>query len=872
MQRKKTGKRTRNKNVKPIIKQQNVEAYKLGMRLMHEYHEQAAGLTENAALSLLAKAKASFKQAGEENETTIAIAEAHFRQAQICEEQIKILTKINDSASEKKISKLYEEIQDCFESYQGYSEEKKYLQPTKEIDYKVFGDTIQWLIRLLALSKADSEKFDPAYNTDVVFAIFSILDHIQSNDARYFPILCLAANAIIDSIEDDSVNLSGNLTTITEACLRAVLFGNRESLSLLIGLYEKLDGNNEYKKQSQNIYNALRAIEKDLEGKEKGHLIDLELIRKLLISLNVYFKLKFSDTASNVQVNNMVCFELMTHINASELGHGYDIKYLSDLQNLINYFYKPYEIETVRLDKAKKELYLQVLSKKIEELKEFEQKKLNDALKEEKKPKNIGEKEQHKSAGARRKRHKPRKDRHYSLSLKGNHPVYEALKSQRTKTDELEEEQQSNSFYTSLADMQLNSLKVDLPTTITSVLNCFEHAFLVGSQARERICAQGRNSREIEVEMAKRDVDVVVLGEAPDKDYFDIVIQGHSHRFVRCKFENRHNLFQNRELKMDICFTGKVQSIEQSLVENAKIRDFTVNAFYIKADGSILRPSKRSVTDLYNLTIRLLGDPDVLFKHSPDCCLRYLTLLGMGYKGTIPPEQLKKYYQYTFSDPTKDVLEPHVDYLNRERLFSRLIKMLTKGYAANTLNAMREYEVIDHIFPGINENNINWLIAEFAKEDKLFEKHMYSKLNQGYEICRSTSQFRLFALFILARIKSDLDYGLDISKNNLSEHVERVIEDFNFPTTIKEKMSVNESLISLITSELNLKSVESNTNVYEKEMEKEIEKPSPTPINRKTKKNKKSPLLQHSFLMNNNTNAPADSLLPAQLNVQKSII
>ena len=121
--------------------------------------------------------------------------------------------------------------------------------------------------------------------------------------------------------------------------------------------------------------------------------------------------------------------------------------------------------------------------------------------------------------------------------------------------------------------------------------------------------------------------------------------------------------------------------------EDAKRRDFTVNALYYTTDGFRLLDFNRGLQDLKSKQIRIIGDPRERYKEDP---VRMLRAIRFSAKlGFSIEENTKK---------PIDELAYLLDSISSARLFDETIKLMTGGHALTTFTMLREFQLGTFLF------------------------------------------------------------------------------------------------------------------------------------------------------------------------------
>ncbi len=168
--------------------------------------------------------------------------------------------------------------------------------------------------------------------------------------------------------------------------------------------------------------------------------------------------------------------------------------------------------------------------------------------------------------------------------------------------------------------------------------------------------------------------------------------------------------------------------------EDAKRRDFTVNALMYDPTTETLRDYVGGYEDLKIRRLALIGDPKTRYREDPVRLLRairFKTKLGM-----------------VFDDDTLEpirAMAPLLQNIPPARLFDEILKLFLSGQAWDTYQALVEYSLWDQLFPNLFSNP--------AHPPPLVEqglKNTDARVAQDQPV---TPGF-LFALFLWSRVQS----------------------------------------------------------------------------------------------------------------------
>jgi len=176
------------------------------------------------------------------------------------------------------------------------------------------------------------------------------------------------------------------------------------------------------------------------------------------------------------------------------------------------------------------------------------------------------------------------------------------------------------------------------------------------------------------------------------------------------------------------------------ITSDAARRDFTVNALYYNSGNGELLDFGNSLKDLKNRTMRVIGNPDARYKEDP---VRLLRAIRFAAK-----------LGFNIESNSERPIREHADYLSHvpsARLFEEVLKLFTNGSATATLNLLREYELLQFLFPSLdyclkrgNETDNNLVNHAAANTDK--------RIRQGKRI---TPAF-IYAAFLWPALRANM--------------------------------------------------------------------------------------------------------------------
>ncbi|MEP5763397.1 MAG: polynucleotide adenylyltransferase PcnB [Halieaceae bacterium] len=125
-----------------------------------------------------------------------------------------------------------------------------------------------------------------------------------------------------------------------------------------------------------------------------------------------------------------------------------------------------------------------------------------------------------------------------------------------------------------------------------------------------------------------------------------------------------------------------------SLEEDAARRDFTVNALYYCSDDFCVYDYVDGLRDLEHKEIRIIGDAEQRYREDPVRMLRAVRFAA----------KLDFNIAESTSEPIPD-LAYMLEAVPAARLFDEILKLFMAGQALRTFTLLREYELLEHLFP-----------------------------------------------------------------------------------------------------------------------------------------------------------------------------
>lgn len=203
----------------------------------------------------------------------------------------------------------------------------------------------------------------------------------------------------------------------------------------------------------------------------------------------------------------------------------------------------------------------------------------------------------------------------------------------------------------------------------------------VGGAVRD--CLLGKPVADVDMATTHMPDEVVRL---LDKSDFKVIPTGMAHGTVTVVMGD-----ESREittLRVDEETDGRHANVAftDSWIEDAKRRDFTVNAIYMDLEGELYDPCG-GLADIEARRIRFIGDAAMRIREDGLRILRFYRFSAL-YADDIDPD----------GQSACQALAPQVRALSAERIASELFKLLAAEDAAKPLLAMKQADIFSYIF------------------------------------------------------------------------------------------------------------------------------------------------------------------------------
>lgn len=232
----------------------------------------------------------------------------------------------------------------------------------------------------------------------------------------------------------------------------------------------------------------------------------------------------------------------------------------------------------------------------------------------------------------------------------------------------------------------LDWLKSSPVSTIWNVLVAEgAKVFFVGGCVRDTI--QGRQVNDIDIATDALPSEVIKLGKRAG---FKVLEAGLSHGSIT--LISNGDYFEVTTFRSDLTTDGRHSQVEFStnIEEDAKRRDFTMNAIYMTIDGEIIDPIL-GWEDLVNGHVRFIGNPEERIREDYLRILRYFRFL------TIYEADKNRVSAAALDACSR--LKSGLKKLSNERIWQELQKILSYNDCIFALQKMESCGVLEEILP-----------------------------------------------------------------------------------------------------------------------------------------------------------------------------
>lgn len=168
--------------------------------------------------------------------------------------------------------------------------------------------------------------------------------------------------------------------------------------------------------------------------------------------------------------------------------------------------------------------------------------------------------------------------------------------------------------------------------------------------------------------------------------------------------------YEITSLRRDVVTDGRraVIAFTQDWAEDAQRRDFTVNALYADADGTIFDPTEQGMIDIEARRFRFVGDADARVREDYLRILRLFRFVAWYGQGTTITKAA-----LTACRENRSGLKS----LSAERVWSELKKLLRARDPVRSVRIMLQQDILETVLPeATNTDGLSRLVALEARE------------------------------------------------------------------------------------------------------------------------------------------------------------
>lgn len=225
----------------------------------------------------------------------------------------------------------------------------------------------------------------------------------------------------------------------------------------------------------------------------------------------------------------------------------------------------------------------------------------------------------------------------------------------------------------------------------------------VGGCVRNALLGEGAGPTDIDLAI---DVGPEETTRLLNAARINAVPTGFAHGTVTAVLDKRG--FEITSLRRDVETDGRRARVAYTddWLEDAKRRDFTMNALYADLDGAVLDPTGEGLTDLANGDLRFIGRAEDRIREDYLRILRFFRFHAWFGRNAMDPAGLA----------ACERLAGGIDSLAKERIGAEFRKLLTARDPTQALAAMAETGVLRHVVPDARPETLIKLIATETAE------------------------------------------------------------------------------------------------------------------------------------------------------------
>ncbi len=287
----------------------------------------------------------------------------------------------------------------------------------------------------------------------------------------------------------------------------------------------------------------------------------------------------------------------------------------------------------------------------------------------------------------------------------------------------------------------------------------FENVKFVGGAVRDSIA--GRPVADIDAATIHQPVDVIRILKSKN---IKVIPTGLDHGTVTAVIQQQH--VEITTLRIDVETDGRHAEVAytDSWLEDAKRRDFTMNAIYCDGEGNIYDPFG-GIKDIEDGRVRFIGEADARIKEDALRIMRFFRFTARYSKGEIDQNGM---------NACKNLLSM-LEHLSVERVRDELLKLMAWKTPEQVIHWMHEVGIFELLFGD------KWSLNPIVKY-----------LQQESKYCAEISSLHRF--FFLTSMQSAVDTARKFKLSNVEKKVlarlENACGNASFSTEVNIRKSV----------------------------------------------------------------------------------
>lgn len=183
------------------------------------------------------------------------------------------------------------------------------------------------------------------------------------------------------------------------------------------------------------------------------------------------------------------------------------------------------------------------------------------------------------------------------------------------------------------------------------------------------------------------------------------------------------------------------------LEDDAKRRDFTINAMYYTAKDFSIRAFPRGMQDMQERIVRIIGDAETRYREDPVRMLRAIRFAAkLDFEIARDTEA-----------PIRD-LAPLLTHIAPARLFDEVLKLLMSGHGQATWEHLKTYELVEPLFP-LTHQTLNSVEGDYyPRFIGLALRNTDRRINAGKPV---TPAF-LYAALLWPAVREQAQHNIDM--------------------------------------------------------------------------------------------------------------